>query len=68
MYQIIPKGKDAEEGEWKPSMNLYELIQYIPDFISEVLLQLNTDFMGGAKPMIGKFYLGLQYDYQQIWM
>jgi hypothetical protein len=49
-------------------MNLYELIQHIPTFIAEVLSQMNTDFIGEAKPMIGKFYLGLQYDYQQIWM
>ena len=46
-------------------MNLYELIQYIPEFISEVLLaQKSKDVM----PMLEKFYLGLNYDYQQIWM
>jgi hypothetical protein len=28
---IIPK----DEEDWRPSMNLYELIQHIPDFISE---------------------------------
>ena len=41
LYQIIPKSKESEEeeGEWKPSMNLYELIQYIPEFISDVLVQ-----------------------------
>jgi hypothetical protein len=30
LYQIIPKLKNADkeenEGEWRPSMNLYELI------------------------------------------
>jgi len=37
LYEIIPKQKD-EEAEWKPSTSLYELIQHIPDFVSEVLL------------------------------
>ena len=49
-------------------MNLYELIQYIPDFISEQLMAHVTDNKGGLRPMVGKFYLGLNYDYQQIWM
>ena len=51
-------------------MNLYELIQYIPDFIEDALLQQASKQvkLGEAPPMIGKFYLGLNYDYQQIWM
>ena len=52
------------ETEWKPSMNLYELIQYIPEFISDHLLQNNIDTKGGMRPLVGKFYLGLNYDYQ----
>ena len=46
-------------------MNLYELIQYIPDFIQDVLGSHHG--VGKKKnedaPMIGKFYLGLNYDY-----
>lgn len=51
LYHIIPKNNkkienrdeddeaDADpEPEWLPSMNLYELIQFIPDFISDTLL------------------------------
>jgi hypothetical protein len=49
LYHILPKKKienkdedddvrEGDEPEWLPSMNLYELIQYIPDFISETLL------------------------------
>jgi hypothetical protein len=78
LYHILPKKKienrdeddenqdnENTEPEWLPSMNLYELIQQIPDFISEILLALKTN---EEAPMVGKFYLGLQYDYQQIWM
>jgi hypothetical protein len=59
-------GKDSEEneGEWRPSMNLYELIQYIPEFISDVLVAQNCEVKGKVKQMVGKFYLGLNYDYQ----
>ena len=32
-----PEESESTETEWKPSMNLYELIQYIPDFIAETL-------------------------------
>jgi len=72
LYQIIPEKMDAEddnnEGEWLPSMSLYELIQYIPDFISDVLRATNGAGKDADQKMLGKFYLGLNYDYQQIWM
>ena len=46
-------------------MNLYELIQYIPDFIVETVQSLSMQSSSGqALPMIGNFYLGLSYDYQ----
>ena len=35
MLDIIAK----HSSEWNPSMNLYELIQSIPDFISTVLTE-----------------------------
>lgn len=59
---------DGEGNEWLPSMNLYALIQCIPEFISEVLAAQKAQDSNEVAPMIGKFYLGLQYDYQQIWM
>lgn len=49
-------------------MNLYELIQHIPEFISDMLVAQNSDTKGKVKSMVGNFYLGLNYDYQQIWM
>jgi hypothetical protein len=33
---------EFEVGEWRPSMNLFELIQYIPAFIDDVLSKQNT--------------------------
>ena len=57
--------EESNETEWKPSMNLYELIQYIPDFIAETIQSLSMQSSSGqALPMIGNFYLGLSYDYQ----
>lgn len=51
-------------------MNLYELIQYIPDFISEIAKQQHLDQSdkkeAEASKMLGKFHLGLQYD-MNIW-
>jgi len=43
-------------------MNLYELIQCIPEFINQVLMKMNSKSKL-EQGMIGKFYLGLQYDY-----
>jgi len=43
-------------------MNLYELIQHIPEFINQVLVKQNSS-KGVARQMLGKFYLGLNYDY-----
>ena len=48
-------------------MNLYELIQHIPEFIVNTLNQTNAK-NSEKPPMIGKFYLGLNYDYHQTWM
>ena len=50
-------------------MNLFDLINQIPVFISNLLDSMHGKNKAGAAPgMIGKFYLGLNYDYQQIWM
>ena len=56
-------------AEWRPSMNLFDLIKSIPNFIQKLLDDMNKkDKSKDAPNMIGKFYLGLNYDYQQIWM
>lgn len=52
-------------------MNLHDLIQHIPKFIAEVAQKMHDAQKKKSNetlPMIGKFYLGLPYDYQQIWM
>jgi hypothetical protein len=54
---IIPK----EEEDWRPSMNLYDLIQKIPFFITEVVKKQDKFDL-----LPGKFHLGLQYD-MNIW-
>lgn len=55
-------------------MNLYELIQYIPEFIAEMAKLQHQHEMNQKKgttneapKMIGKFHLGLQYD-MSIWL
>ena len=44
-------------------MNLYELIQYIPDFIEDIAMNNNLKDENEESEMIGRFYLGLNYDY-----
>jgi hypothetical protein len=44
-------------------MNLYDLIQHIPEFIAEQLIPEKKGDQG-IRQMVGKFYLGLNYDYQ----
>ena len=52
-------------AEWRPSMNLFDLIKSIPSFIQKLLDEMNKkDKTINAPNMIGKFYLGLNYDYQ----
>lgn len=45
-------------------MNLYELIQWIPEFIEEVLKLNSEESKASYKEIecIGKFHLGLLYD------
>lgn len=72
---IIPK---EQNGEWLPSMNLYELLQYIPDFISEMLMRSGDDDFKDESSnntvsnqpksgILGHFHLGMQYDIN-IWL
>lgn len=58
LLHILPR----DNSEWRPSMNLYELIQQIPEFIRETLLQQ----LPTAK-LTGRFHLGLNYD-MQTWL
>lgn len=53
LAHILP----PEQNEWRPSMNLYELIQQIPNFIQETITKGRD-----RKEMIGRFHLGLNYD------
>jgi hypothetical protein len=63
---IIPKN----EEDWRPSMNLQDLILRLPDFITEVVTKNakgpEKDPSTGGPVVIGKFHLGLQYD-TNIW-
>ena len=61
--EVKEEESSGDGNEWLPSMNLFELIQCIPDFISETLIAQKSASKDAAAPMLGKFYLGLQYDY-----
>jgi len=57
----------GEQHEWRPSMNLFEIIQQIPVFVSRVIER-------GASPpyqdeirKMGRFHLNLNYD-MLIWL
>ena len=53
-------------AEWRPSMNLFDLIKSIPNFIQKLVDEhgkKGKDQGGPHTEMIGKFYLGLNYDY-----
>ena len=55
---------NSDDGEWRPSMNLFNLIKSIPEFIVKILNEVNDKKNKNNAPrMIGKFYLGLNYDY-----
>ena len=57
----------GEQKEWRPSMNLFEIIQQIPVFIS---LIITKEGRPGAKEEIralGRFHLNLNYD-MLIWL
>jgi ubiquitin-protein ligase len=58
LQHILP----SDQNEWRPSMNLYELIQQIPNFIQEVVVKGQE-----RKEMIGRFHLGLNYD-MLLWL
>lgn len=47
---------DILKSEWKVAKKLYEIVQYIPDFISEVKIEEEE------VKMYGRFHLGHYYD------
>jgi len=54
LFRLIASQENEEL--WNPSMNLYELIQRIPDFIA-------VHHKREASPsMLGQFHLGFKYD------
>ena len=61
-YPTIDDKRDVLEEviqkEWNPSMTIYETIQMIPEFVSEILLQMNED---EEIKSIGKWHLGQSY-------
>lgn len=61
-YPTIDDKRDVLEEviqkEWNPSMTIYETIQLIPEFVSEILLQMNED---EEIKSIGKWHLGQSY-------
>lgn len=66
LTHIIPK----TEEDWRPSMNLQDLILRIPEFIVSVATKLHKgqdkDPKTGKIESFGRFHLGLQYD-TNIW-
>ena len=63
LTNLLPGG----QKEWRPSMNLFEIIQQIPIFISTVI---GKEGQPGAKEEIrklGRFHLNLNYD-MLIWL
>lgn len=61
-YPTIDDRRDVLEEviqkEWSPNMTIYETIQLIPEFVSELLLQMQQD---DEIKSIGKWHLGQSY-------
>ena len=62
--EFVDISEENGVAEWRPSMNLFDLIKSIPNFITKLLEELHKKDKSSQTPnMIGKFYLGLNYDY-----
>lgn len=61
LRHLLPNG----QTEWRPSMNLFEVIQQIPAFLSETIKKTQQ---GDKESMrkLGRFHLGLNYN-MMIW-
>lgn len=53
----------ADSTEWRPSMNLQELILQLPVFIERTMREKNVNNLR----QLGRFHLGLNYD-MLIWL
>ena len=53
---------DIIKQEWKIAKKLYEIVQYIPDFISEVKLHEGEEVVN-----YGTFHLGYLYNLDSTW-
>lgn len=56
-----------EQREWRPSMNLFEIIQQIPVFISHTIQNEGQPGMRDEMLTMGRFHLNLNYD-MLIWL
>jgi ubiquitin-protein ligase len=55
--------EEVIKKEWSPSMTIYETVQLIPEFVSEILLQSQQD---DEVKSIGKWHLGMFYNIQEF--
>ena len=55
-----------EQNEWRPSMNLFDLILQIPRFL-ERIIQMSQDRLQAQISELGRFHLNLNYD-MLIWL
>ena len=62
LVHLLPEG----ESEWRPSMNLYELIMQIPVLIEQAITLERKKKVNDLRNM-GRFHLGLNYD-MLIWL
>ena len=56
-----------EQREWRPSMNLFEIIQQIPVFLSHIIAQADRPEAKEELRSLGRFHLNLNYD-MLIWL
>ena len=62
LRHLLPNG----QTEWRPSMNLFDVIQLIPNFISQTIEKERAGKTSEIRD-IGRFHLGLNYD-MLIWL
>ena len=62
LRHLLPGG----QTEWRPSMNLFEVIQQIPGFLSEAI-SLSEAGKKAQVRQLGRFHLGLNYN-MLIWL
>lgn len=62
LKHLLPGG----QTEWRPSMNLFEVIQQIPEFLTDTI---NKNLAGQKDQLrsLGRFHLGLNYN-MLLWL